>query len=80
MCCGLRRVINSGEQSRSEGRCLFHWAQGYLLERFGVGQQCASEASPLIVPASCRRARGRARSVQTGFFAGAAKPKDVFNL
>lgn len=58
---------------------MFSWAQVYLQERFGVGQACTSEASPLIVPASCRRARITERA-QAGFFLGAAQPEDVFNL
>lgn len=44
-----------------------------------MGQACTSEASPLIVPASCRRARITERA-QAGFFLGAAQPEDVFNL
>ena len=79
---GFRRVTDSGERSNCERKRLFHWAQVYLPERFGVGQECASEASPLIVPASCRRAHvaERAQSAQMGFFLGAAKRKGVFNL
>lgn len=51
---GICWVMDSAKWSDSQGEHLFHRAQVY--ERFGVGQECASEASPLIVPASCRRA------------------------
>lgn len=74
--------LDSGEQSNSQGKHLFRWAQVYLHQCFGVAQECASEASPLIVPASCRRAHvaERARRAQTGFFSSTTKPKGVFNL
>lgn len=77
---GFRRVGDSGEQSSSQGKCSNSWAQMYLHEHFGLGQAHVSEASPLIVPASCRHAcvAKWPPSTQTGFFLGDTKPKDVF--